>query len=240
MAHADQFDFVALVKQHLPAFFAGGNLLEVGSLDISGSVRQFFAGTNYTGVDVAPGKGVDVVAQGQLLAYPSGSFDVGISCECLEHNPFWVETVSNMFRMTRPGGLVIISCATTGRAEHGTTRSTKDHSPLTVGIGWEYYRNIGVSTFRQAFVLDRWFEDYILLQSWNMCDLYFVGIMKSSQDRTSFAALRSDLKKRFTPFQNARTFFIWLAVTLFGEHAMSARRTIAQAMSLLATKIKKR
>src|SRR4051812_20469594 len=118
MAHENQFEFIRLVKQHFPTFFEGTSVLEIGSLDINGSVRNFFSAAKYTGVDVAPGRGVDEVGQGQLVGHPSGTFDVVISCECMEHNPFWVETVSNMFRMAKPGGLVIVSCATTGRAEH--------------------------------------------------------------------------------------------------------------------------
>jgi SAM-dependent methyltransferase len=144
MAHANQFDFVELVKKHFPEAFTGGRVLEIGSLDINGSVRSFFTGGSYIGVDVAAGPGVDEVCQGQLVGHPTGTFDVVISCECMEHNPFWVETVSNMFRMAKPGGLVIVSCATTGRAEHGTTRTSGTDSPLSIGIGWEYYHNVSL------------------------------------------------------------------------------------------------
>jgi hypothetical protein len=85
MAHSDQFDFVKLVKQYLPMFFEGSSVLEIGSSDIYGSVSSFFSGAkSYTGVDVAEGPSVDRVCQGQLVDYPTGSFYVVISCECME------------------------------------------------------------------------------------------------------------------------------------------------------------
>ena len=50
------------------------------------------------------------------IALPTASFDVVISCECFEHNPYWRETFLNMTRVLRPGGLFVLTCATTGRA----------------------------------------------------------------------------------------------------------------------------
>lgn len=226
MAHADQFDFIKLIKQHFPSFFTGVSVLEIGSLDINGSVRKFFPGTAYTGVDVAAGPGVDEVGQGQLVGYPSGTFDAVISCECMEHNPFWVETVSNMFRMAKPGGLVVVSCATTGRAEHGTTRTSKGDSPLSIGIGWEYYKNVSVAEFKRAFNLDYWCDDYILMSNWQNCDLYFVGVVKPAAGKLPFEALRQALATRFNPRQSLRSTCLWITANLFGEPGVGVLRAI--------------
>jgi SAM-dependent methyltransferase len=226
MAHADQFEFITLIKQHFPGFFQGTKVLEIGSLDINGSVRSFFETTNYTGVDVAAGPGVDEVCQGQLVGYPSGVFDVGISCECLEHNPFWVETVSNIFRMTKPGGLVIISCATTGRAEHGTTRTSGTDSPLSIGIGWEYYRNVSMADFKSSFNLDYWCQDYLLLPNWHNCDLYFVGLKKPSANGGNIKPLQEALKRRFYATQSIRSLCIFITAKLFGEFGVDCLRAI--------------
>lgn len=83
----------------------------------------------------AKGPGVDIVCPGHEADSPTGHFDTMVSAECFEHNPFWVETFSNMLRMTLPGGLVAVSVATTGRGEHGTPRTSALESPLTVGRG---------------------------------------------------------------------------------------------------------
>ena len=86
-------------------------------------VPGFFSNCEYIGVDIAEGPGVDVVCKGQNLQYESAAFDVVVSCECFEHNPFWKETFTNMVRMLKPGGICLITCATLGRKEHGTKRT---------------------------------------------------------------------------------------------------------------------
>ena len=226
MAHADQFEFVGLIKKHFPTAFAGGKVLEVGSLDINGSVRSFFAADSYTGVDVAEGPGVDEVCQGQLVDHPTGAFDVVISCECMEHNPYWVETLSNMFRMTKPGGLVIISFATTGRAEHGTSRTAGSDSPLSISIGWEYYRNISMSMFKRSFGFDYWFDDFVMLPNWHNCDLYFVGVKKPSASGKALGPLRADLQNRFRPAHSLRSLCVSIAARSFGEAGVGVLRAI--------------
>ena len=44
MSHASQLKFVELVFLAFPEHFTGSRVLEVGSLDINGSVRKFFRG----------------------------------------------------------------------------------------------------------------------------------------------------------------------------------------------------
>jgi SAM-dependent methyltransferase len=176
MSHPQQIAFVNSVRQLFPTYFAGKKVLEVGSLDINGSVRQFFSGCTYTGIDVGPGKGVDIVCEGQKYQAPDQSFDVTISCECFEHNPYWAETFANMVRMTKHGGLVVFTCATTGRREHGTTRTSPQDSPLTVGLNWEYYKNLTEDDFRGVFDFDANFSRYGFSVHPAAADLYFYGV----------------------------------------------------------------
>ena len=148
MAHALQFEYFELLKKIYPDRFKDVRVLEVGSLDINGSIRQCFESCDYVGVDLEEGKGVDLAKEGQLLDFPTRSFDVVASAECLEHNPFWAETVVNMLRMMKEDGMISISCASYGREEHGTSRTTPTASPFTVDAKWEYYRNLGEKDFR--------------------------------------------------------------------------------------------
>lgn len=175
MAHPEQRQFVEIVARHLKGNFNGCKVLEVGSLDVNGSVRDFFHACDYTGIDVAPGRGVDLVCQGQDFAAPDNFFDTVISCEAMEHNPHWAETFRNMLRACKPGGLLLLTCATSGRPEHGTSRTTAEHSPLTVELGWEYYHNLtpaellGCTNFKTAF------SHYGFWRDWSNFDLYFCG-----------------------------------------------------------------
>lgn len=153
-------------------------MLEVGSLNINGSVRDFFADCDYVGLDVGVGKDVDIVCEGQKYDAPDESFDQVISCEAMEHNPYWVETLQNMVRMAKPGALITMTCATTGRPEHGTTRTMPSDSPLSVGIGWDYYRNLRKQDFEKSVDLGKMFLVYQFWTNWRSFDLYFCGIKR--------------------------------------------------------------
>ena len=169
MSHQAQLDFVAGLKQKFPDYFIRKQVLEVGSLNINGSIRPFFEQCTYVGVDLGEGRDVDVVGKGEELTYGDDSFDVVASCECFEHNPEWVATLNNMIRMC--GGLVFFSCATTGRPEHGTRRTTPADAPFC----GDYYQNLTQEDVRQAVDLSV-FKDYQFISNDTVHDLYFWGI----------------------------------------------------------------
>lgn len=123
---------------------------------------------------------MDLVCQGQDYDGPDASFDSVICCEVMEHNPYWRETFLNMFRICRPGGLVLMTCATFGRKEHGTTRSEAGYSPLTVGLGWECYRNLMGRDFRRAIDFGEWVTSFGFFRNWKSADLYFVGFRRGA------------------------------------------------------------
>ena len=60
MAHPEQAEFFSRVRTSYPAAFDRVNVLEVGSLDINGSVRELFKNCRYVGVDLQLGPGVDL------------------------------------------------------------------------------------------------------------------------------------------------------------------------------------
>ena len=158
-----------------PYSFKDAKVLEVGSLNINGSVRQFFENCDYVGVDLAEGKDVDLVGQFHLLSIANNSFDTVISCECFEHDKHWKETFETMWRIAR--GLVIFSCATTGRPEHGTRRTTPQDSPFTSEIENDYYMNLTEQDIRKEIDMENYFSEheFIARETWPQ-DLYFWGI----------------------------------------------------------------
>ena len=173
MAHPEQREFFTALKALQHEYFVGAEVLEIGSLNINGTVRDFFTACNYVGVDVASGPGVDVVAFGENLKYPDRSFHTVVSAECFEHNPEWRATFVNMARMS--SGLVVFTCATTGRAEHGTRRSSPDSSPLT--LDWDYYQNLTAEDFKFSVDLGALFSHYTFTTNQKSHDLYFWGIV---------------------------------------------------------------
>lgn len=176
MAHAEQREFFAGLAHKFPQMFVSVSVIEIGSLNINGTVRDFFTPTSYLGVDVGDGRDVDLVAEGQDLTFPDNTFDVSVSAECLEHNPEWVATFANMHRMA--SRYVIMTCASDGRPEHGTSRSSPESSPLT--LGWDYYRNLNEQDFRAEFDLDRMFSEYRFRYNASSHDLYFYGFKAES------------------------------------------------------------
>lgn len=81
--------------------------LEVGALNVNGSVRPLFTGP-YLGVDMREGPGVDKVANAHNLPFPNWTFDVVVSTEMLEHDEtFWVSLAEMHRVLGRPGYLLL-------------------------------------------------------------------------------------------------------------------------------------
>lgn len=99
--------------------FAGKRILEVGSLDVNGSVRPLFAGAStYTGIDFRAGPGVDLLMNAHSLGFGDASFDVVVSTEMLEHDDeFWLSLVE-MGRVLKRHGVLIITARGNGFMPH--------------------------------------------------------------------------------------------------------------------------
>jgi hypothetical protein len=69
---------------------------------------------------------------------------------------------------------VVFTCASTGRAEHGTSRTTPADSPFTVE--WDYYRNLDETDFLENYDFSV-FDFYRFVYNSDSCDLYFVGVL---------------------------------------------------------------
>lgn len=175
MAHYQQLKFVEILSSNFPKFFSNKKILEIGSWNVSGSVRQFFIDCDYTGVDVSAGPGVDIVCYGQDLNLPDKSFDVVISCECFEHNPAWITTFNNMYRMLNDDGIFVLTCATYGRREHGTPRRAMQSSLTSSDEGGEYYLNLSDKDFYSAIPVARLFSHHKFFYNPFGRDLYFLG-----------------------------------------------------------------
>jgi SAM-dependent methyltransferase len=102
---------LAYLKHWVPK--VDGPVLEIGSKDYgsTASFRDFYAGCEYVGVDMAEGKGVDVVVDLTKTLGPlkESHFDLGICCSVLEHvEKPWV-FATNLSRLIRPGGRLYMS-----------------------------------------------------------------------------------------------------------------------------------
>lgn len=97
-------------------------MVDVGALDVNGTVRELFKDAKYVGVDMRPGPNVDVVLNGHELStyFPEDSVDCIVCFDTLEHDiKFW-ETVYEMRKILRPQGWLLIGVPSFnhGRHEH--------------------------------------------------------------------------------------------------------------------------
>lgn len=176
--HYEVHQFIKRVRKELPHKFRLRNVLEVGSHNINGSPRKYFWFCKYTGVDLSKGKGVDIIADFttatiELQKQLEFEYDVVISTEMLEHCDRWQEALERMFLYLKDGGLMIITCASDDRLEHGTKRTTPYCSPDTT----DYYRNITKEDFKSVLKPEL-FDLYVLMNARDKQDLQFYGIKK--------------------------------------------------------------
>lgn len=179
MAHRQQQEFFLKVKNKFPDRFKNCSVVDIGSLDINGNNRFLFNEYTYIGVDVGPGKNVDVISKGHEYK-PNEIYDVVISSECFEHDMYYSETVKNCIDLTKSNGLFTFTCASTGRPEHGTRRTSQQDAPLLVEHGdwFDYYKNLTEEDIRQIVNIDEVFLEYEFEYNPETCDLYFWGIKK--------------------------------------------------------------
>lgn len=178
MAHTEQREFIRYVKNKFPEFFMYKFVLDIGSLDINGNNQEFFKNCGYLGIDLAYGKNVDIVCRGHELNLPDNTFDVVISTETFEHDPFYDLTLKNMYRLLKSGGLFIFTCATTGRPEHGTKRTSPQDAPFIANNQdfENYYKNLTEEDIRKVLDIDKLFKEYQFIVNHKSHDLYFWGI----------------------------------------------------------------
>jgi len=92
--------------------FKGKRVLEVGSRYVNGSIRpfieKFLKPREYIGVDIMPGKFVDMLVPAEKLLDTFGpeSFDVVVCTETLEHILNWRSAINNMKGVLKRGGYI--------------------------------------------------------------------------------------------------------------------------------------
>ena len=180
--HIQARDFTLFVKQLLSDYFIDKKVLDVGSGDINGNNRFLFENCEYYGNDVIRGRNVTVVSKTKDLQFSNESFDTIVSTECFEHDPEYKESLLKIYDMLKPNGLFCFTCASTGRLEHGTLRTTPQDSLGTWGNieGMvDYYKNLTESDINEVLNLNECFSMWDTYFNEESNDLYFVGLKRS-------------------------------------------------------------
>ncbi|WP_107774607.1 class I SAM-dependent methyltransferase [Nocardioides sediminis] len=189
MSHPEQLGFFSAVASANRDVVAGSRVIEIGAYAVNGTMRSYFStAADYVGVDLVEGPGVDVVGFGHEIDHEDGSYDVATSGECFEHDPHWRQTFANMVRLTRPGGLVAFTCASSGRPEHGTRRTRVADSPGTQFEGLDYYRNLTEADFADLDLAGD-FSAHRFWRNPTSFDLYFAGVRAGTTEGRPTAVL---------------------------------------------------
>ncbi len=97
------------------------SIVDLGSLDVNGSYREYFdvSSWTYRGIDMAAGENVDIVLQDPYnwREIQSGSADVLVSGQAFEHIEFFWLTMLEIARVLKPEGLCCL-IAPSGGPEH--------------------------------------------------------------------------------------------------------------------------
>lgn len=216
MAHIEVNSFINQIVTSIEPFYKLPRVLEIGSYDVNGSVRSNFQHVSeYIGVDLIPGPSVDVVTTGHLY-HSDIKFDIVMSIESFEHNAYWVDTFNNMIKLADDDGIVIFTCATQGRLEHGTYRTDVFSSPGTSSKDNSYYLNLSAQDFNKAFPLKDIFVSYDFYVNTLTKDLYFYGLKSNrklkSEDIANFFKKAVKVSSRI---RKKSSIFNYLSVKLF-------------------------
>lgn len=89
-------------------------IVEVGSYLTEGQegvadLRPMFPNKTYVGIDIRPGPGVDAIEDVHCLSFPDESVGSILCCDTLEHVPNVWKAVSEMRRVLRKGGILLIT-----------------------------------------------------------------------------------------------------------------------------------
>lgn len=187
--HLEAKEFTLFVKSILAPYFKNKSVLDVGSGDINGNNRFLFEDCVYVGNDVIKANNVTIVSKTKDLPFKDNTFDTIVSTECFEHDPEYKESLIKIYNMLRPNGLFFFTCASTGRAEHGTRRRNPQDSYGTIGNiddMIDYYKNLTEADLNEVLPLNSLFTVWDTYYNESSKDLYFVGIKRGSSSINPF------------------------------------------------------
>lgn len=146
--HVSAFQFAATALT--PDEIRGKAVIEAGALNVNGSAREAIEAhgpASYTGTDMRPGDGVDVVCLAEELPgrFGGDSADVVICTEMLEHAADWQAAMRGLAAVLAPGGLLVLTTRGPGFPLHGYP---EDHWRYTVDAMGQIITALGLDLLR--------------------------------------------------------------------------------------------
>jgi SAM-dependent methyltransferase len=114
--HPSAYENAALFFQVYAGGRTDGQVLEVGSQDVNGSLRDLCPqNMTYLGTDFVEGRGVDIVLDDPYhLPFADGSQDIVVCSSCFEHSQLFWLLFLEILRILKPGGLFYLNAPSNG------------------------------------------------------------------------------------------------------------------------------
>ena len=139
-------------------------VLDIGSHNANGNVRDLLPNSAWTGLDIVDGEDVDIVADATTWR-SKRRFDVVATTETFEHLEDWRALLDTAVHHLSKNGpqVLLVTCASTGRPVHGAWGAPH----LQAG---EWYNNVSPEDLRTE--LEARFEDVSVTYRQNPGDAY--------------------------------------------------------------------
>lgn len=95
-----------------------GRVIALGSLDVNGDVRDIVLHDRWTGVDIVPGPGVDLVCDAHDVPLADHSADLVLCLEMLEHDSDPNATFATIARLLTIDGVALLTTRSEGFPYH--------------------------------------------------------------------------------------------------------------------------
>lgn len=104
-------------KKAYPKNFEGCSVLEIGSLNVNGTARDYFDNCEYVGVDRDAGLDVDIVSDARETKFDK-KFDTLLILSVFEHDFKWKETLKHNLQWLKKDGLCLVCFGAEGNLPH--------------------------------------------------------------------------------------------------------------------------
>lgn len=181
-------------SKHLPASVSQQACSRCRGGDINGCNKYLFSWDGeerFECNDIGPAPNATIVSATKDLTLEDGSVDTVISTECFEHDAQYPASLRKIVDLLSPGGVLVFTCASTGRPEHGTRRTSPKDCWATRNSNVEfqdYYKNLTIHDVAEVLDLDGIFERWVAYYHKKHKDLFFLGIKNGSPEPGSRAA----------------------------------------------------
>ncbi len=186
--HIEARQFTEWSRRIFPQAFHNKRCLDAGGGDINGCNKHLFswdAEERFVCNDIGPAPNATIVSATKDLTFEDGSFDTVVSTECFEHDAQYKESLRKIADLLAPGGVLVFTCASTGRPEHGTRRTSPQDCWATRHKNVEfqdYYKNLTLHDVAEALDLDGIFERWVAYYHKRHKDLFFLGVKHGSSE----------------------------------------------------------